>query len=102
MTSLLLSIAELKDLANIPLISKSAENLGSCLNSLLRTGRVIASGDLGSGLQEQVFVSKKFNNRCLGSTIKSVRLAMRWTKSGQLSLSTLHWLHVKKHCLYET
>ena len=65
MTSLLLSIAELKDLANIPLVTQSAENLGSCLNSLLKTGRVIASGDLGSGLQEQVFCPKKLTTLVL-------------------------------------
>ena len=62
MTSLLLSIAELKDLANISLVTQSAKNLGSCLNSLLRTGRVIASRDLGSGLQEQVFCPKHLTN----------------------------------------
>ncbi|KAL9976396.1 hypothetical protein ACROYT_G013694 [Oculina patagonica] len=53
MTSLLWRTAQLKDVADIPLIIQSAENLGSCLNSLLKAGAVIASGDLGSGLQEQ-------------------------------------------------
>lgn len=54
MTSLLWRTAQLKEVAYIPLVTQSAENLGTCLNSVLKTGAVIASGDFGSGLQEQV------------------------------------------------
>ncbi|KAJ7370174.1 hypothetical protein OS493_033799 [Desmophyllum pertusum] len=53
MTSLLWNIAQLKDVVDIPLVTQSAENLGSCLNSVLKAGAVIASGNLGSGVQEQ-------------------------------------------------
>lgn len=45
---------EKKDVADIPLVTQSAENLGSCLNSVLKAGAAIASGDKSSGLQEQV------------------------------------------------
>ena len=56
MTSLLWNIAQSKDVADIPLITQSAENLGSCLNSVLKAGAVIASGMFGTGLQEEVFL----------------------------------------------
>jgi len=54
MTSLLWSTTQAKDVAKISLVTQSAENLGSCLNSLLKAGAVIASGDVGSDLQEKV------------------------------------------------
>ncbi|KAL9966015.1 hypothetical protein ACROYT_G024022 [Oculina patagonica] len=53
MASLLWSTAQSKDVVDIPLVTHSAENLGSCLNSVLKAGAVMASGHLGSGLREQ-------------------------------------------------
>ena len=54
MTSFLWNTIQAKDMAKIPLVIQSAENLVSCLNSLLKAGAVIASGDIGSDLQEKV------------------------------------------------
>ena len=54
MTSLLWNTTQAKDVAKIPLVTQSAENLVSCLNSLLRAGAVIASRDVDSDLQEKV------------------------------------------------
>jgi len=54
MTSFVRDTTQAKDVAKIPLVTQSAENLGSCLNSLLKAGAVIASGDVGSNLQEKV------------------------------------------------
>ena len=54
MTSFLWNTTQAKDVAKIPLVTQSAENLASCLNSLLQTGKVITSGDVGSDLQEKV------------------------------------------------
>ena len=54
MTSFLWNTTQEKDVAKIPLVTQSAENLGSCLNSLLKAGEVIASGDVRSDLQEKV------------------------------------------------
>ena len=45
MTSLLMSKAQTKNTTDVPLITKSAENLGSCLNNMLKVGGVIASGN---------------------------------------------------------
>ena len=54
MTSFLWNTTQAKDVAKIPLVTQSAENLVSCLNSLLKAGAVIASGDVGSDLHEKV------------------------------------------------
>ena len=54
MTSFLRYATQAKDLAKIPLVTQSAENLVSCLNSLLKAGAVIASRDVDSYLQEKV------------------------------------------------
>ena len=56
MTSFLWNTAQAKDVAKILLVTQSAENLVSCLNSLLKAGAVIASADVkvGSDLQEKV------------------------------------------------
>ena len=54
MTSFLWNTTQAKDVAKIPLVTQSAENLASCLNSLLKAGKVIASGDVGSHLPEKV------------------------------------------------
>ena len=54
MTSFLWNTTQAKDVAKIPLVTQSAQNLASCLNSLLKTGKVITSGDVGSDLQEKV------------------------------------------------
>ena len=57
MTSLLWNAPQQKHMDNVPLITLSAENLGSCLNNALKSSSVIASGKFGSSLQEQVFIS---------------------------------------------
>lgn len=49
MTSLLMSKAKAKNVVDIPLITKSAGNLGSCLNNMLKVGAVIASRNSDSG-----------------------------------------------------
>jgi len=54
MASFLWIATQAKDVVKIPLVTQSAENLGFCLNSLLKAGAVIASGDDGSDLQEKV------------------------------------------------
>ena len=54
MTSLLWSLARKKDVADIHLTTKSAENLALCLNSVLKAAAVIASEDSKSSFQEQV------------------------------------------------
>ena len=54
MTTFLWNTSLAKDVKKIPLVTQSAENLGSCLNSLLEAGAVIASGDVGFDLQEKV------------------------------------------------
>ena len=46
MTSLLMSKAKAKHTKDIPLITNSAENLGFCLNNMLKAGAVLASVDL--------------------------------------------------------
>ena len=53
MTSFLWNTTQGKDVVKIPLITQSAENLASCLNSLLKAGAVNTS-DVGSDLQEKV------------------------------------------------
>jgi len=57
MASLLRNAAQQKQTDNIPLITPSAENLGSCLNNVLKSAAMVASGKLGSSPQEQVFIS---------------------------------------------
>ena len=54
MTTFLWNTTLTKDVKKIPLVTQSAENLGSCLNSLLEAGAVIASGDVFFDLQEKV------------------------------------------------
>ena len=54
MTSFLRNTTEAKDVEKIPLVTQSAENLVSCLNSLLKAGAVSASRDVDSYLEEQV------------------------------------------------
>ena len=56
MTSFLWNTTQVKDVAKILLFTQSAENLVSCLNSLLKAGAVIASIDVnvGSDHQEKV------------------------------------------------
>ncbi|KAL9967119.1 hypothetical protein ACROYT_G025287 [Oculina patagonica] len=87
MTSLLWSTAQLKDEAYIPLVTKSAKNLCLCLNSLLKAGAVIASGDLGSGLQKQgkrlVMTSLK-----VISTVGDAVLALRVPEEKVISIET--------------
>ena len=45
MTSLLLSEAQVRNTTDVPLITKSAVNLGSCLNNMLKAGAARASGN---------------------------------------------------------
>jgi len=54
MTSFLWNTTQAKDVAKIPLVTQSAENLGTCLNSLLKAGSVMASREVGSDLPKQV------------------------------------------------
>ena len=54
MSFFLLESAKLKDVANLPLVTQAAENLGSCLNSVLKAGARVASGTFGPGFQKQV------------------------------------------------
>ena len=56
MTSLLRNTTQSKDVDEIPLVTQSAENLASCLNSMLKAAARIASGDFDSSLQAQVLV----------------------------------------------
>ena len=53
-TSFLWNTTQAKDVAKILLVTQSAENLVSCLNSLLKAGAVIASAGVGSDPQEKV------------------------------------------------
>ena len=57
MTALLRNTTQSKDVDEIPLVIHSAENLASCLNSMLKAGARIASGDFGSSLQKQVLAT---------------------------------------------
>ena len=43
MTSLLTYKAQAKNITDVPLIIKSAENLGTCLSNMLKTGAGIAA-----------------------------------------------------------
>ena len=54
MTSLLWSLAQEKDVADIQLTTQSAENLALCLNYALKAAAVIASEDFKSSFQQQV------------------------------------------------
>jgi len=54
MTSFLWNTTQAKDVAKIPLVTQSAGNLGFCLNSLLKAGADLASGDDSSDHQEKV------------------------------------------------
>ena len=56
MTSFLWNTSQAKDVLKIPLVTQTAGNLGTCLNSLLKAGAVIASRDVGSDLQRQVSI----------------------------------------------
>ncbi|CAH3159297.1 unnamed protein product [Pocillopora meandrina] len=53
MTSLLWSIAQKRDVADISLTKQSAENLASCLNTVLKAAAVTASVDSKSSFQQQ-------------------------------------------------
>lgn len=54
MTSLLWSIAQKQLVADTPLTMQLAENLASCLNSVLKAAAVTASEDSKSSFQQQV------------------------------------------------
>ena len=58
MASFLWNATQAKDVVKIPLVTQSAENLGFCLNSLLKAGAVIASGDVHSDLEEKVKIRR--------------------------------------------
>lgn len=47
MTSLLMSKERAKNTTDVPLITKSAQNLGSCLNNMLKAGAEFATGSSG-------------------------------------------------------
>lgn len=57
MASLMMFKAQAKNTTDLPLITKSAENLGSCLNNMLKVGSVVASGNSN---RDQVSVSHYF------------------------------------------
>ena len=54
MTSRLWSFAQKQDVADILLTDLLAENLASCLNSVLKAAAVIASEDFKSSFQQLV------------------------------------------------
>ena len=54
MASLLNASAQTQDLTVISLVTQSAENLGYCLQNLLKAGAVISTGNFGTGLQAKV------------------------------------------------
>ncbi|XP_022803339.1 polycystic kidney disease protein 1-like 2 [Stylophora pistillata] len=72
MTSLLWSIAQSKDVADIPLITKSAQNLASCLDSVLKAAALIASKDFKSSFQEQGKILVKISIKVLEKVADSV------------------------------
>ncbi|XP_078376213.1 polycystin family receptor for egg jelly-like [Oculina patagonica] len=87
MTSFLWNSSQSKDVANIPLVTQSAENLGSCLNSVLKAGASIASGDKGSGLQEQGKNLVRTSMEII-SLIGDAVLAGRLPDEGMISIET--------------
>ncbi|XP_022787369.1 polycystic kidney disease protein 1-like 2 [Stylophora pistillata] len=87
MTSLLWRTAKLKDVVDIPLVTQSAENLGSCLNSVLKAGAVIASGGYGSGPQEQGVNFVKTTMQVI-SLVADAVLAVRVPDEGMISIAT--------------
>ncbi|XP_078381457.1 sperm receptor for egg jelly-like [Oculina patagonica] len=84
MTSLLMSKAKAKNVVDIPLITKSAENLGSCLNNMLKVGAVIASRNSDSGQ------GKHLVKRCmhLVSTVSDAVLETRLPDEEVISIQT--------------
>ena len=54
-TNFLWSTVQLKDVADLSLVTRSAENLGWCLQSVLKISAEMASIDSTLGFQEQVF-----------------------------------------------
>ena len=61
MTSLLRNTTQSKNVDEIPLVTQSAENLASCLNSMLKAGASIASVNFDASLQAQVLVDGNEN-----------------------------------------
>ena len=57
MTLLLMSKAQAKNTTDVPLITKSSQNLGSCLNNMLKAGAEFAAGNSSMA---QVSVVKLF------------------------------------------
>ncbi|KAL9965156.1 hypothetical protein ACROYT_G028918 [Oculina patagonica] len=84
MTSLLMSKAKAKNVVDIPLITKSAENLGSCLNNMLKVGAVIASRNSDSSQGKHVV------KRCmhLVSTVSDAVLETRLPDEEVISIQT--------------
>ncbi|KAL9965160.1 hypothetical protein ACROYT_G028923 [Oculina patagonica] len=84
MTSLLMSKAKAKNVVDIPLITMSAENLGSCLNNMLNVGAVIASRNSDSSQGRHVV------KRCmhLVSTVSDAVLETRLPDEEVISIQT--------------
>ena len=61
MTALLRNTTQSKNVDEIPLVTQSAENLATCLNSMLKAGARIASVDFDSSFQAQVLVDGNEN-----------------------------------------
>ncbi|XP_027058239.1 sperm receptor for egg jelly-like, partial [Pocillopora damicornis] len=72
MTSLLWSIAQKRDVADIPLTNQSAENLASCLNTVLKTAAVAASEDSKSSFQPQGKLLVKISMKALEKVADSM------------------------------
>ena len=68
MTSLLMYKAQKKNTTDVPFIIKSVENLGTCLNNMLKTGaRIAASSNVN--IEEASRVSEFVNNVYSGNRL---------------------------------
>ncbi|CAH3159311.1 unnamed protein product, partial [Pocillopora meandrina] len=72
MTSRLWSLAQKQDVADIPLTKQSAENLASCLNSVLKAAAVIASENFKSSFQQLGKLLVKISMKALEKVADSV------------------------------
>ncbi|XP_067023241.1 polycystin-1-like protein 2 [Acropora muricata] len=87
LSSLLWDNAKMKDVATVPLIIQSAENLGSCLNSALKAGGNVASKTYGSGPQQQGQNLVKSSMEIMGVTGNAV-LALKVPDEEPTSINT--------------
>ena len=102
MASLLWNATQQKQTYNIPLITPSAENLGSCLNSVLKSASMVASGKLGSSLEEQVFISivhyslaqTRGKSQCDSPANVMIVLMLAWYSVAVIHIIRSLWLKV--------